>query len=89
MKTNRIAINFGFLFLMHLLGVCQIGCAKEPLIEPYVKKSEPDTVLHKDSKYIAVFGDIQYYISNGFSAQGRISVDARPQGKDESRAMWS
>ncbi len=32
----------------------------------YVKQSEPDTVLHKDSKYIAVFGDIQHYTSSGY-----------------------
>ena len=66
MKTNRIEYNYGFLFLMLLLGVCQIACAKEPLMESYVKQSEPDTVLHKDSKYIAVFGDIQYYTSSGY-----------------------
>ena len=82
MKTNRIAYNFGFLFLMLLLGICQIGCAKEPLQEYYAKKSEPDTVLHKDSKYIAVFGDIQYYISNGYSQYYESSLDWISDHKD-------
>lgn len=38
-----------------LLSVGQISFAKTLLIEP-------DTVLHSDSRYIAVFGDIQNYI---------------------------
>lgn len=66
MKTIRMAYNLEFLSLMVLLGICQIGCAKEPLLETSVKQNEPDTVFHKDSKYIAVVGDIQYYTSSGY-----------------------
>lgn len=64
MKTNRIIVNFRFLVLIITLGICQIGCAKKPLIELYVKDSEPDTVLHNNSKYIAVIGDIQSYFTS-------------------------
>ena len=40
------------------LGLCQLSCAKEPIT------IDPDSVLHSDSRYIAVFGDIQMYFKS-------------------------
>lgn len=59
MKFN-LYYKISFIGLVLFLIICQIGCAKEPF------GIDPDSVLHKDSRYIAVLGDIQYYTSNGY-----------------------
>lgn len=54
------------LFLLFNLSLCfcQLGCAKEPMEFAEKPIPDPDTVLHSDSRYIAIFGDIQAYTKN-------------------------
>lgn len=48
---------------------CQLGYAKEPMEFADKSVSTPDTILHSDSRYIAVFGDIQVYFNSTVNMQ--------------------
>lgn len=58
-----------FLFFILSFCFCQLGCAKEPMEFVNQPRVDPDTVLHSDSRYVAVFGDIQKYTKDSVNIQ--------------------
>lgn len=75
MKKSKLIVKFRFLVLLLLLGGSQIGCSKDSLVLNTNIDNELDSVLHRDSKYIAVFGDIQSYTSSKYLSYYKKSLD--------------
>lgn len=56
--------RFALLAAFLVVSISQISCSKDPQWLDWVLYDTPDTVLHSDNRYIAVFGDIQKYTSS-------------------------
>lgn len=70
---NRFPLIAG-VFIVFIL-ICHVQCSKQALAVPF-ELNEPDSLLHTDSKYIAVFGDIQEYTSHpGYMPYYVMSLD--------------